>query len=61
MIYYAADSLVHKTVVDLSRMVRVCLTNLTPKKRAIEGGKSSRMAIGKDEALIAISSNAGNK
>ena len=38
MIYYAADSLVHKIVVDLSRMVRVCLTNITWKKKAIEGG-----------------------
>ena len=47
MIYYAADSLVHKTVVDISRMVRVCITSLTPKKREIEGGgKSSRMAYG---------------
>ena len=31
LIYYAADPLVHKIVVDLSRMVRVCLTELTPK------------------------------
>ena len=62
MIYYAADALVHKTVVDLSRMVRVCLTSLTPKKRAIEGGgKSSRMTYGKEETLIAINSNAGKK
>ena len=38
MIYYAADALVHKIVVDLSRMVRVCLTNLTPRsKRSKEG------------------------
>ena len=32
MVIYAAGSLVHKIVVDLSRMVRVCLTNITPKK-----------------------------
>ena len=31
MMYYAADALVHKIVVDLSWMVRVCLTSLTPK------------------------------
>ena len=62
MIYYAADALVHKTVVDLSRMVRVCLTSLTPKKRAIEGGgKSSRMTYGNEETLIAINQNAGKK
>ena len=62
MIYYAADALVHKIVVDLSRMVRVCLTSLTPKKRAIDGaGKSSRMAFGKEETLIAINQNAGGK
>ena len=62
MIYYAADALVHKTVVDLSRMVRVCLTSLTPKKRANGGGgKSSRMAYGKEETLIASNSNAGKR
>ena len=33
LLYYAADSLVHKIVVDLSRMVRVCITSLTPKKK----------------------------
>ena len=55
LIFYAADSLVHKIVVDLSRMVRVCITSLTPKKREIEGGgKSSRMTYGKEESLIAI-------
>ena len=60
MIYYAADPLVHKTVVDLSRMVRVYITSLTPKKREVEGGgKSSQMAFGKEETLIAINSNAG--
>ena len=61
MIYYAAGPLVHKIVVDLSRMVRVCHTSFTPKQRAVEGGKSSRMAIGKDETRIAISGNAGKK
>ena len=62
LIYYAADSLVHKIVVDLSRMVRVCLTSLTPKKKEIEGGgKSSRVTYGKEESLIAINSNAGKK
>ena len=30
--YYAAGSLVHNIIVDLSQMVRVCLTELTPKK-----------------------------
>ena len=61
MIYYAAGALVHKAVVDLSRMVRVRLTSLTPKKQVAEGGKSSRMTIGKDEALITINHNAGKK
>ena len=62
LIYYPADSSAHKIVVDLSRMVRVCITSLTPKKREIEGGgQSSRMAYGKEESLIAINSNAGNK
>ena len=62
LIYYAADALVHKIVVDLSRVVRVCLTSLTPKKKAIEGGgKASRMAYGKGEGLIVISQNAGKK
>ena len=61
MIYYAAGALVHKIVVGLSRMVRVCLTSPTPNKRAIEGGKSSRMTYGKDETLIAITNNAGKK
>jgi len=62
MIYYVADSLVHKIVVDLSRMVCVCITSLTPKKSVIEGGgKSSRMTYGKEKALIAINSNAGKK
>ena len=52
----------HKIVVDLSRIVRVCLTNITPKKKAIEGGgKASRMTFGKEESLIAISQNAGKK
>ena len=38
------------------------LTELTPKKKAIEGGaKTYRMAYGKEESLIAISQNAGNK
>ena len=61
LIHYASDPLVHKIVVDLSRMVRVCLTQLTPKKKAIEGGtKTSRMAYGKEETLIAINS-AGRK
>ena len=41
MIYYAADSLVHKIVVDVSRMVRVCIPSLTPKKREVEGGGRS--------------------
>ena len=45
MIYYAADALVHKIVVDLSRMVRVCLTSPTPKKRAIEGEKLSEVPV----------------
>ena len=54
MIFYAAGALAHKIVVDLSRVVRVCLTSLTPKKRAVEGGKSSRMTIGKDKTLITI-------
>ena len=62
LIFYAADSLVHKIVVDLSRMVRVCITSLTPKKREVEGGgKASRMTYGKEESLIAINSNAGKK
>ena len=62
MIYYAAESLVPKIVIDLSRMVRVCLISLTPKKRAIKGGgKSSRMTYGKEERLIAINQNAGKK
>ena len=62
LVYYAADPLVHKIVVDLSRIVRVCLTEPTPKKKAIEGGaKTSRMAYGKEETLIAISQNAGKK
>ena len=62
MIYYAAGALVHKIVADLSRMVRVCLTNITPKKKAIEGGgKASRMTYGKEESLIAINQNAGKK
>ena len=62
LIYYAADPLVHKIVVHLSRMVRVCLTSLAPKKKAIEGGgKASRMTYGKEESLIAISQNAGKK
>ena len=55
LIFYAADSLVHKIVVDLSRMVRVCLTNITPKKKAIEGaGKASRMAYGKDRRAASL-------
>ena len=62
LIYYAADPLVHKIAVDLSRMVRVCLTELTPKKKAIEGGaKASRMTYGKEESPIAINQNAGKK
>ena len=61
MIYYAADALAHKIVADLSRMVRVCLTSPTLKKRAAVGGKSSRMTIGKDETIIAITNNAGKK
>ena len=62
LIYYAADSLVHKIVVDLSRMVRVCLTGLTPIKKEIEeGGKASRMTYGEKESLIAINQNAGKK
>ena len=62
MIHYAADSLVHNIVVDLSRMVRVYITSLTPKKREVEGGgKSSQMAYGEEETLIAINSNAGKK
>ena len=33
----------------------MCITSLTPKKKEIEGGgKSSRMAYGKEESLIAI-------
>ena len=48
LIHYASDPLVHKIVVDLSRMVRVCLMELAPKKKAVEGGaKTSRMAYGK--------------
>ena len=62
LIYYAADSLVHKIVVGLSRMVRVCLTSLTPKKKETEGGgKASRMTYGKEESLIAINQNSGKK
>jgi len=62
LIDYAADPLVHKIVVDLSRMVRMCLTELTPKKKAIEGGaKASRMAYGKEESLIAINQDAEKK
>ena len=62
LIYYAADSLVHKIVVDLSRMVRVCLTSLTPKKKEIErGGKASRLTYGKEESPIAINQNAEKK
>ena len=62
LILYAADPLVHKIVVELSRMVRVCLVQLTPKKKEREGGaKASRMTYSKDEPLIAISQNAGKK
>ena len=62
LILYATDPLVHKIVVELSRMVRVCLIELTPKKKALEGGaKTSRMTYSKDEPLIAISQNAGKK
>ena len=62
LIHYAVDPLVHTIIVGLSRMVRVCLTQLTPRKKAIEGGtKTSRMAYGKEESLIAISGNAGKK
>ena len=62
LILYATDPLVHKIVVELSRMVRVCLIELTPKKKEREGGaKTSRMTYSKDEPLIAISQNAGKK
>ena len=62
LIHYASDPLVHKIVVDLSRMVRVCLMELTPKKKAVEGGaKTSWMTYSKEELLIAISQNAAKK
>ena len=63
LLHYASDPLVRKILVDLSRMVRVCLTQLTPKKKAVDGGgaKTSRMAYGKEETLIAINQNAGKK
>ena len=53
LIYYAADPLVHKIVVDLSRMVRVCLTSLTPKKKATEGvGKPFGWPMAKRRGLL---------
>jgi len=61
LLHYASDPSVHKIVVDLSRMVRVCITQLTPKKKVEGGAKTSRMAYGKDESLIAINQNAGKK
>ena len=61
MLFYAADSVVHKIVSSLGRMVRVCVTSITPKKKAIEGPekRSTRMTYGKEETLIAISQNSG--
>ena len=61
LLHYASDPLVHKIVVELSRMVRVCITQLTPKKKVEGGAKTSRMAYGKEESLIDINQNAGKK
>ena len=62
LIHYPSGPLVHKIVVDLSRMVRACLMELTLKKKAVEGGaKTSRMAYGKEDPSIAISQNSGKK
>ena len=51
---YAADPLVNKIAVDLSRMVRVCIQQLTPKKKVEGGGKTSRMTYGKEERLPSV-------
>ena len=61
LFHYASDPLVHKIVVELSRMVRVCTTQLTPKKRVEGGTKTSVMKYGKEESPIAIGANAGKK
>ena len=57
-VFYAAGSIVHKIVVDLSRMVRVCVTSLTPKKKETEGGrKASRVTYGEKETLTSPCEN----